>query len=342
MTATANQMDGDDFYLYQRQQPDELVISPIVSYSDGNQERLSIDNESCFCYGLDEFIPIFPGQKQKVLIKKFLGRKQTSPLQKTDGIERFISIERWVTVLANESLAGLKISIVPIWNALENKYDLKFIGYSDRRDKIYDLTNKVTPLSEWSTGMFNTFQDITFSVDLTEALGTAATVEHRQKCFVKFKHYNEFERWVMKDSETDNYAYGVEAPNRRRPVIHYDHLLKVFFIPTSRFENKEAFIEAFYTVARPPYDPETEISAIVPTHFTIRDINDLHTIITSPIPVEEYTQFWNINRQTPESYVGSSFIVEFLQKVGDTYLILYGVPVDIYQSPTGYNTELNP
>lgn len=337
MTATANQMDGVDFYLHQRQEVSELVISPIVQLSDGSEVRIPIDNRSCFVYGLNDFIPSFPGQKQKILIKKFLGRSQISPIQETDGFSRFISIERFVTVLANESLDGIKVSIIPMWNPGSNKYDLKYIAYSDRRDKVYDVTPYVTPLNSYNTGLFNTQQEILFSVDLTPVFGTSATVEYRQSTFANFKHYNEFERYIFKDTVDDNYAYGVEYMNRRRPVLHYDADLQKFFIPTSRFPTKESFVENFYTMARAPYDPKTEMGPITPTHFTIRDKDTLNTILAAPIPVDEFSQAWSITLNDPQNFVGSNVIVEFLQEVSDTFLIIYGVPVDVFNSPTGYN-----
>lgn len=342
-TATANQMDGTDFYVHQRQPVSQLVISPVLTYSDGSTEEISVDNISCFAYGLDDFVPSFPGQRQKILVKKFLGRNQVSPIAETNGSGKFVSLEKWITVIANQSLDGIKVSIIPLWNPTTQKYDFKYVAYSDRRDKVHDVTNYVTLLSSFDSGIFSIFQKLSFAVDLTEVFGTSATVEYRQSTHLKLKHYNEFERYVLKDSADDAYAYGVEAPERRRPIIHFDPSLGQFFVPTSRFANSAAFVEAFYKMARPPYDPDVELGPVTPTHFTIRNSDNLASLIAAPIEIAQYAQAWNILAQgDPSAFVGNVMIVEFLAKVSDQYQIIYGVPVDVYTSPTGYNTNTNP
>ena len=128
----------------------------------------------------------------------------------------------------------------------------------------------------------------------------------------------------------------------RRPVIHYDTTLQQYFIPTSVFANQEAFLECFYRFARPPYNTATDLAPTTPTHFTIRAIDDANVLITTPIPVEQYNQVWNIVRPgSAAQLVGGVVLVEFLNLVGTEYKILYGVPVQVYESRTGYNTETN-
>lgn len=341
--ASANQMDGSDFYVYQRQPISQLVISPRLTYSDGSTEDLTIDNVSCFAYGLSDFIASFPGQKQKVTIKKFLGRNQVSPLATDDNNTRFVTTQKWITVKANESIDGIKVSIIPIWNPSTSKYTFKYIAYTDRRDRIFDVTTDTTILNSFDGGIFDAFQNHNIEVDLTSVFGVSATVSYRQNAVIKLKHYNQFERYILKDSATDDYAYGVESSDKRRPVIHYDAAIEQYFIPTSRFANMEAFIEAFYLMARPPYNPDIELAPVTPTHFTIRNVDTLSTIIATPIDIDEYNQAWNVlTVGNPNQYVGGSMIVEFLTKVGDDYQILFGVPVDVHNSSTGYNTQTNP
>lgn len=337
--ATANQMDGDDFYVHQRQSLTNLVISPELIYSDGTNEILTVDNISCFAYGIDDFIPSFPGQRQKILIKKYLGRNQVSPDQEFDGRSRFVSLTKWITVVANKSMDGIKVSIVPVWNAGLVKYDFKFIAYTDKRDRVFDVTPFTTIVGSFDPALFNIRQKLIIDVDLTSIFGDEATITYRQQTYVTLKHFSEFQRYILQDNLDEPYVYGVESPNQRRPVIHYDSTLQQYFIPTSVFENKEAFVEAFYEMARPPFDPDMEIEAPTPTHFTIRNRDTLTTVIASPIEVDQFTQAWNIlTPGSPDQYVNGQVIVEFLTQIADDYQIIYGSPVDVHPSLTGYNT----
>ena len=340
--ATANQMDGDDFYIHQRQSVTNLVVSPELIYSDGVNEIMTVDNLTCFLYGLDDFIPAFPGQRQKVLIKKYLGGNQVSPLSQFDGRSRFLSLEKWVTVRANKALDGIKVSTIPKWNALSGKYDLQFVAYTDRRDRIFDVTAYTTIIGGYDGGLFNTQQKVILDVDLTTIFGEESTITYRQYVYITLKPFSQFQRYILQDNLEEPYVYGVESADMRRPVIHYDSTLQQYFIPTSRFANQEAFIEAFYKVARPPFDPDVEIEATPPTHFTIRNVDTLATIIASPIEISQYNQIWNI--LTPgqtNQYVNGQLIVEFLTNVSSEFQIIYGVPVDVHPSLTGYNTEPN-
>lgn len=344
--ATSNQMLGSDFYVHQRQDPAHLAITPRLEYSDGTTEDLTINSVDCFLYGLEDFVPAFPGQKHKIMIKKFLSNKQISPIAVQTEKERYVSCEKLITVIANKSLDGIKVSLMPIWDLATSSYILKYVAYSDRRDKIYDVTNNVTEISKFHGNKFNQLQTHMFDVNLSEVFGASVTVPYRQLNVLQLKPNSEFQKYTISDNTDLNPIYGVESSIVRRPVIMYDSTIEQYFIPTSRFTNKEAFLEAFYYNAAPPFDPNESLDPPVPTHFTIRALDDLSTLITTPIEIDQYQQAWNINRPGNQSILtGYNVIVEFLQlTTNGTYLILYGVPVDVYVSNskyTNYNTETN-
>lgn len=339
--ATANQMDGDDFYIYQKQDLEHLVISPELVYSDGTTETLTIDNQMTFAYGIADFMPSFAGQRQKIMIKAFLGRNQVSPLEETDGKSRFVTVEKWITVRANKTYDNIKISILPQWNASANAYSLKLVAYSDKRDQIYDVTG-LTTIRGFDGALFNTRQEVTLDVDLKDVFGEAASMVYQQKSFITLRNFTEFQRYILQEDLEEPYVYGVESSTIRRPVIHYDGTLEQYFVPTSAFANKEAFLEAFYSMARPPFDPETELEAPAPTHFTVRNSDTLATIIAAPLTIDQYNLAWNIvSAGQANQYLGGQLVVEFLIETSGDYQILFGVPVDVHASLTGYNTENN-
>jgi len=343
MDATALQMLSDgSFYLYQRQSVDHLGIVPRLEYSDGRYADLAIDGKTCFVHGLEGFVPSYPGQKQKILIKKFLGPKEYAKIQPTESNQRFVICEKWVTVLANKSLSGIKVSVMPLWNAAAENYYLKYIAYSDSRDKVVDITNDVVLQHAINTGLFGEKQQLYFTVDLSKVFGVELTVPFAQKNYLVFQNGVNYQKYLIADDEDMNVTYGVESTMRRRPVIHYDATLGKYFVPTSRFANQEAMLDAFYKCANPPYNTDSELEPPTPTHYTIRALDNLTTLVTTPIPMETFNVAWAINRTgRTDLLVGSNVIVEFLKEQGSEFQILYGVPVDVVTSATGYNTEPN-
>ena len=130
------------------------------------------------------------------------------------------------------------------------------------------------------------------------------------------------------DNNNTSIVYGTDSSLSRRPVIHYDVTRNQYFIPTSIFQNQEAFIESFYRKARPFFDTRTETQAPTPTHFVIRDTTTGQQLIAHPIEVEEYGTAWSTVATAP-NLNGAVVLVEFLLEVNNNFMILYGVPVDV-------------
>lgn len=341
--ATATQMTEDEFYLYENQSPTALNITPFITYADGSTNITAIDNETCFMYGFEkDNISAYPGRKFKILLKKYLSSRETTTIDTFDKTRRFISCEKWITVVKNNTDYSMKLSVIPSYNKHTKRYDLQFIAYTEARDHVYDVTEWCEINEEFQFDNYNQEQYLKVVFDSNKIFNTAVSTKYQQSWWITLKAPGTYDAYIIKDSQNDEFAFGVETGDYKRPCIHYDVDLQQYFIPTSIFLNKEAFIEAFYTLARPPFDTSINTGPDTPTHFTIRALDDLNVLITTPIAVEEYTQAWNIVRQgAANQLVNSTVLVEFLKLIGEEYKILYGVPVAIYQSVTGYNRPGN-
>lgn len=331
------QTKDDMIYIYEKQTPEQLLLEPTLVYNTGEQKIVPVDNERCFLYGLENLITSYPGLRQPMLCKYFLRTSEEAEGSIDDRHGRYVVVEKNIIVVSHETMFGSKISVIPLWNSLTGKYSLRFYLYTTDRDSVKDVTNKVEMLSTFDGGNFNSEQLLEFKIDLDEVFQLDDPSVHVQNLWMRLRTYASVERYILKDTENDEYAYGVDSVLYRRPVIHYDDTLEQYFIPTSIFENKEAVIESFYTRARPLFNTNTEISAPLPTHFTIRDPYTNNTITSAPIPVDEYEQAWSIVTQPYNAYINKTVIIEFLEYSGSQFHILYGVPVDVYLSTTGYN-----
>jgi hypothetical protein len=333
-------MNGSEWYIYSKQDPDHLGISPFVEYADGTKKELVIDNNKVLLYGLDpDFIPSYPGLTVKLLIKYYLNAKEQSPISINDGKHRYMYTEKLLRVIKDESDGQVfKILIFPVWDSSTLSYKLKHILYSIVKNEVIDVTDLVIVENDSFDGRkYYTQQKIVVRLDVKSVYGGIMPITYRQNMFMTLKPTGELEQFILKDSADSIHAYGVDSPEARRPFIEYDSTIQKYFIPTSLFGNKSAFLEAFYTFINPPYDIRTDIEPITPTHFTIRALDNLTTLIAVPIDINQYNQAFNCVRPgSSNQLVGSTVLVEFLYYSNNTYKILYGSPVKVRNAETQY------
>ena len=343
------QTRGDNFYVYTNQDINHLNIQPYVVYSDGTRKDIPVDNQKCFIHGLEDFVASFPGYKQPIVIKYHLTPREIATNPIIEDRSRFLACVKDIVVVPNMTKYTAKLTCIPVWNFTTRSYDMEYYVYTDRRDGIYRVTDQIQYVDNTS---FNGFafgieQRLAVRLDLQGIYASDDPIIHIQNIFITLKTYTAYERYIIKNSKHDSYAYGVDVTLYRRPVIHYDDVLGMYFVPTTIHNNLQSFLEAFYYASRPMYDTSIETSPIAPTHFTIRNSRNGSMVIAAPIPVEQYGQSWNIVvAGDSNQLVGNSVIVEFVSQVGtDEYLLLQGVPVDVYVSQDhnrgGYNTNTN-
>lgn len=78
LDAECLQMNGEDFWIHLKQDPSHLNIRPFLLYADGTKEYIAIDDSQCFLYGLEGFIPSYKGYSQQLVLKYFLGYRETA------------------------------------------------------------------------------------------------------------------------------------------------------------------------------------------------------------------------------------------------------------------------
>ena len=348
LNATCTQMRGDEFYIYEKQDPSHLNIQPYLTYADGTTENVNIDNLQCYLFGLENFVPSYPGYSQTLIIKYYLNYRQTT----TSNVEinrdtRFITCEKQLVVLYNLNNYSCKISVIPLFNKASRTWYLRYFAYTVERDGVYDITDTVWYDDDFtfngSQDMWGIEQHVRFNYNLSEIFDSNADdMQAAQDIYITvWDPDSKYEKYTFRDNkEANTEVYGADGSITRRPIIHYDRDMNMYFIPSTIFQSWDSVVESFYRFARPPFDNRTETIAPKPTHFTIRDSLNGQMVIAAPIGQEEYGVAWSTLVQIG-NLVGNTVIVEFLNKVDDNYNILYGVPVDVVLSATGYNTESN-
>ena len=332
LDAECLQTVGDDFYVKERQDPKHLNIRPYLLYAGGEKVYLNVDNAQCFIYGLEYFLPSYPGYSQTIVIKYFLNHRESALNNDTTGNVRFLTCTKRIVVLKDRDDYSVKISVVPTYNTPTQSWKLNYFLYTDERSTVKEISDYITLDDQWnfdgSQAKWGTEQRVVMNYDLQEVLNTTDPLPGSQVIYITVNNPSSYERYTFRDNNNTSIVYGTDSSLSRRPVIHYDITRNQYFIPTSIFQNQEAFIESFYRKARPFFDTRTETQAPTPTHFVIRDTTTGQQLIAHPIEVEEYGTAWSTVATAP-NLNGSVVLVEFLLEVNNNFMILYGVPVDV-------------
>ena len=348
LNATCTQMRGDEFYIYEKQDPSHLNIQPYLTYADGTTVNVNIDNIKCYLFGLENFVPSYPGYSQTLVIKYYLNHREltTSNVEEKRNV-RFLTCTKQLVVLYNLNNYSCKISVIPLFNKSTRIWYLRFFAYTVERDGVYDITDTVWYDEDFTFDgtqeKWGIEQHVRFNYNLSEIFDSNADdMQSAQDIYITIWDPDEkYEKYTFRDNkEANTEVYGVDGSIVRRPVIHYDPSIDMYFIPSTIFLTWDSVVESFYRYARPPFDNRTETIAPEPTHFTVRDSLTGQMIIASPIGKEEYGTAWATLVQIG-NLLDQTVIVEFLNKVDDNYNILYGVPVDVRRCSTPFNRQDN-
>lgn len=318
---------GDDFYINAKQDVDALNMLPYVIYADGTKTSIQIDKMKCFVYGLEDFVPDYPGRTQTLIFKYFLNASEKTTL----GVDKnFLTCTKQLTVVSNYVDNETKISVIPLYNASSSSWYLRYFAYTTARDAVYDITDLVTYSTDlgFDGTKLGFEQHVEINFDLQSIFNNEDTLPGVQSFRITVKSPEVYERYLIRSDDTSTHYFGVDGSITRRPIIHHDAEKSCYFIPTSIFGKVDDVIESFYTLADPLYNTKTETKAPTPTHFLVRSSTSGRIIVGGAIPIENYGKGFNtltgIQPQDKETV-----IVEFIQEVDDTQLVLFGVPVDI-------------
>lgn len=332
---TATQMADDKFYLYPEQDPSTLMIDATAIYSDGQRRNVAIDNMICHLYGLEGFMASYPGQETELLVKYFL-----EPTQQAMGDALVVSgntrcLARSMTLIVKDpgnNDYNVKILVVPRYLSSTYTWTLMFYLYNLNDTTVRNVTALVNVSPAFDGKLMGVDQNLILSLNIKSVFPDAATdFIYQQPIIIKVNPYSYFEKYTFRDSIGDTYGiYGVDSPIVPRPVLYYDETLSKYFIPTNKFNTSDVMLESFYFKTRPLYDNSSLTTPSTPTHFTIRDAVSGIILLTAPIAISNFYQAFSlINVSMPNQLVGLNCIVEFLQYVQGTFVVLYGAPVDV-------------
>lgn len=351
-----------ELYLYQGQNVKELGIYVDLIYSDGSARTIAIDNRRGFCYGLEKVTSSIVNVKFDILIKYYLSASDAVGSGSDvidDGKIRYISRTATITIIQNPSDVIAKISPIPMWDALNQCWYLRFLRYrSNRLSSPYaveltsgsptaDMTSdpEFVQTSGFNGKLFSTEQTVTmiyheqednFGSSTQKEASFVIELRNRASIGEKGAVY-----WLIKDTVGSDKTYGDTSDGAIRPRIEYvgttstdaSYQIPAVFKETSNQTATEVFLENFYYNANPP-KIGSEVVAPAPTHFRLKLPDKKGTpLVTSLIPVEDFRKKFTVNVPTGYSanfLLNQTVVVEFVRELDATTCeYLYGVPVDV-------------
>jgi hypothetical protein len=336
MTVSGNQTLSDgSLYLFERQSISSLGITATLIYSDGTSLEVPIDGLKCILYGQNDFISSFSGLKQYITVKYFRSTSEAISPTISDPTGQMISVSVPIMVVPNSLSTTVKIVPIPTWSPSLSRYVLRYYMYfGDGRSHI-DVSGYVT-ITTGSVNTTSTYFGITqsyvVSVDMHQIDPShyATSTTYSQNIAIQFGPTTTLVRWWFSDSLSSPLIYGQDNNSTRRPILKFDTTLNQYFVPSNVFSNSAAFVNSFYTKTNPPYDPSVSEIPTQPTHFVIRDILTGLMIVSSPIPIANYSNVFNMIEDTVGSYKTSTVMFEFVSIVSGQTRVLFGAPVDVY------------
>ena len=321
-----------EFIVFTGQNKDDLAIFPELEFATGHKLVVPIDNVSSFMYGWDDVKSDLPGYEYDILFKYYLTPNLLGTVSQGHHT-RFVTAIKTLVIETRDLFGYSKVSVMPKWNSVTGKYDLKFYAYFTERNGYQDITSQVTIINgtyDGTPASFGTLQQLTLKTDMLRPDGS--TVEYTQDFCVTLNVHNGgvYPNFLIQSTPTSVLIYGAQDAAHNTPTIQYDGSIGMYFIPTSEFIDVNRFIEYFYTNAEPPFNPPNESVGPTPTHFTIRNINTGAVILPDVIEVGNYAQAFSliVSGGSTDEYNDSEVIVEFLKQEGSGYNILFGVPVE--------------
>lgn len=331
MTISGTQrLVNGDFYLYEKQDFASLGLTATIGYTDGTTVEVPVDDIKCIMYGHNDFISSFAGLRQSITVKYFRSINESISPSISDPTGEMISVTVPVTVVPNTLGITSKIVPLPTYNHSLARYIVRYYMYfSDGRHHV-DVSAYVTVppgAVDTTPTHFGQTQSYQISVDmhLVDPSRYPVTTTYTQNITVNFGPPTNLVKWWFSDSATSPFIYGQDNNSTRRPVMRYDSALNKYFIPSNIFANSAAFVNSFYTMASPPYDPQINQIPVQPDSFIVRDLTTGITLTAGVILNAVYDVAFNLIEDIAGTHNNSLVVVEFLHGAD----VLFGVPVDV-------------
>lgn len=106
--------------------PTNWMFEPTLTFTDGSKLVVPVDGKQSFMYGLENVNSTNAGEEFRLLFKYFI-----TPVNGNDEntAKRFVTVTKVIRVAATADMTIRKVSVLPIWNNDQGRYQFKFLVY---------------------------------------------------------------------------------------------------------------------------------------------------------------------------------------------------------------------
>ena len=310
-----------------------LMLTGVVTYSDGSQLRMPVDGTKFSMFGFAGYIATIVGQKFNIVLKYTLSPGEVvygAQNVGNQGTAQFITATYKATTLKADGAFSVKLYCYPVWIDAANGYKLQWYMYTLDRTAMFN----VTPYVHFNTNS-PLFNPVAYGI--TQALSVYINMQDVSAVFTNYKNVQNISvtlvapatarttNWTIGFTPNQNPPYGVNnfaASAVSTPPVGIPPVWQVNLAAGST--TLDDWLQRMYFATLPLTDPIGELVPPTPNKFALV-INGQDVVF----PISSWNTSLTVPGAVPDN---TTLIVKFLLVLPNNTLQLSVCGLPVYQS----------
>ena len=246
---------------------DSMVVSGIVSFSDGENRRVPIDGKKMSIYGTENYVASIVGQRLPLVLTYHLSSDEAAYASQTGATQHISELYEAVSREVDGAYS-VKLFVVPWWSTTLHVWRLEyFLATLDRTDlfRVTDLVEPGTNTSPFNPSLYGTVQELSVVIDLNKVDPAFKQWRHPQRFSLVLNGPGTSRQypWMIEytPGQTEWYGKNLEA------VFTFTTVNASSFTIDCGAPTQDEWLERLYYNAKPIYLSQEEVRAPRPTHM---------------------------------------------------------------------------
>lgn len=251
-----------------------LNLVGVVNYSDGSQSRFAVDGTKFSVSGLEAYAPTIVGQTVPIVLKYRLQAGETA-YGSQNGASNHFSEEYTLVTTAVDGSYQVQLYCYPVWVSAQSGYRLSWFMYDLDRSVNYNVTGLVQidpAVGAFSPTNYGAKQTIRAFLNLKNVSAIYQNFVHIQNVDIVLNSpattrtpRGGLANWLVtqQGGSVPLLGAGVYATYSQLSQNNYQLSL------AGDFTTYADWLNAYYTLSRPLYNPNVETTPPAPTHFNV-------------------------------------------------------------------------
>jgi hypothetical protein len=303
---------------------ESLPLTAVVSYSDGTQNRLSINGQQFNLWGLRNYIATEIGQQFPMQLNYLLADDEIS-FNMVPSINRSLTVDYIARTVAADGAYEVKLFAYPVWVSAALGYRMEFWMYNLDRQTFYNVTPYVelgTTSNAFDPKAYGIVQEITWAIDINKVDGRFAQYRHVQTFRIALLNSgdNQAPNWeiLFTPNQPSGYGRGLIADMRYVSVNNWRLNLGMGNTTMNNWLNQ------MYYPVKPLFNIEVEEEAPQPTHFILQFLNNAYEF-----PVGDWNKEQIVNNDLAN---GELLYIRWIRRTYDSDLHLATTALAVMRS----------